>query len=127
MTNITSLSDLFPSRYLKPADIGDTDLVLTIDRVEIESIGMGDQAETKPVIYFLETSKGLVLNKTNGNTIGQLYGPSLVNWSGKKIGLYKTEVSFQGTTYIGIRVRLRPPTRPPSQGLDDGGEPISLW
>jgi len=52
-----SMSDLFPSRYLKTIDIDDTDLILTIDKVEIESFGTGDQADPKPAVHFQETSK----------------------------------------------------------------------
>jgi len=51
----------------------------------------------------------VVLNKTNANTIANLYGPKISNWTGKKIALFTTEVSYQGATMLGIRIRLRPP------------------
>ena len=108
-TKDMSISDLFPSRYLKTSDVGDDDLVVTIADVTFEELG--DHDEQKPVVSFEETQKLLVLNKTNANTIAQLYGNKLTGWSGKRVVLYTTEVSYQGTTMLGIRIRLRPPTQ----------------
>jgi hypothetical protein len=92
---------------LKAEDIGDDDLVLTIQSVDMEELGQ-DQDE-KPVLYFAETDKGLVLNKTNCDAIAQLYPGQIGDWIGKKIALYATEVSFGGKTMMGVRVRLRVP------------------
>lgn len=85
MNTTMTIDDLFPSRFIKSADIGDTDMVLTISKVEIEDLGYGDAKDTKPVVYFQEIEKGLVLNKTNGETIVKLYGREIAGWSGKKL------------------------------------------
>jgi len=107
-TNL-SINDLYPSKYIKSADIGETDMILTINRVEFEDFGFGESKETKPVLYFDETDKGLVLNVTNANTIASLYGDKIDNWTGKRIALFPTEVSFQGRQVMGTRVRMSPP------------------
>jgi hypothetical protein len=109
LSNEMTISDLFPSRYLRTSDVGENDLVLTIEGVTFEVLG--DKKETKPVVSFKETPKVLVLNKTNGNTLAHLYGPKVANWRDKKIALYTTEVSFQGAPMLGIRVRMRPPAQ----------------
>lgn len=107
--SLQTIGDLFPSPYLRTSDIGETDLVFTIKKVQIEPVGYGDQQEDKPVIYFHETDKKFVLNKTNANSIAHLYGENIVEWIGKRFTLYTTEVSFQGRSMLGIRVRLRIP------------------
>jgi len=97
----------FPSKYLKAADLGDSDRTVTIAKIDIEDIGKGKEQELKPVLYFNETKKGLVLNKTNSKTIKSLHGPETDAWVGKQITLFTTEVDFAGDQILAIRVRLR--------------------
>jgi len=106
MDNNLTINDLYPSRFLKVEDIGDDDLILTIDSIEI--MQLGDSNEEKPVLYFREIKKGLVLNVTNGKTIAKNFGDKVAGWIDKRISLYKTEVEFAGRTQLGIRIRLRP-------------------
>ena len=122
----TTIDDLFPSPYLKCKDIGDSDRVLTIERIVKEPFGFGDVQEIKPVIYFVETDKGLVLNKTNTFTIANMYGVDYSVWNGKRITLYTTEVSFQGTTIMGIRIRMRSPGQDPGSSTAEAETP-GLW
>lgn len=121
-----NINNAFPSKWLKSGDIpANADLVLTIKSVTVETIGQGEQADTKPVVYFAEVDKGLVLNKTNANTIARLYGPETDGWEGKRIGLFATEVDFAGKQTLAIRVRLRVP------GADNGQKKLAdrpaLW
>ena len=104
-----NINNAFPSKYLKSGDIeGTDDLLLTIDHVSVESVGQ-DDPEDKPIVYFQEVEKGLVLNKTNANTIAGLYGPETDAWTGKRIALYATEVAYQGKMTLSLRVRLKAP------------------
>jgi len=100
------MSDAFPSNYMKASDLrGDT--VVTIDRVEMEIVGQGRQAEKKPVVYFRQHDKGLVLNKTNANTIAKIAGSEEMDeWGGRRITLWPTDVESGGELVMGIRVRL---------------------
>jgi len=103
-----NINEAFPSKYLK-ADVDipeDADLVLTMTEVKIEEMGDGEQ---KPVLFFEEIEKGLVLNKTNANAISGHYGSNTEAWTGKKVALFATEVEFAGKMTLGIRVRLRKP------------------
>lgn len=106
-----NINNAFPSKYIKSGDINpDADMVLTISHVEVENVGQGDEAELKPVVYFSETDKGLVLNKTNAATIAKLVGtPETEGWTGKRIALFATEVDFAGKQTLAIRVRMRAP------------------
>ena len=104
-----NVNDMFPSKYLKASDVGDTDLALTIVAVDEETIGQGSDADIKSVVYFSETPKGMVLNKTNAKAIASLYGDESDDWAGNQIRLYATEVDFKGEQMLALRVRLRAP------------------
>ena len=104
-----NINDMFPSKYLKASDVGDTDLALTIVAVDEETIGQGSDADIKSVVYFSETPKGMVLNKTNAKAIASLYGDESDDWAGTQIRLYATEVDFKGEQMLALRVRLRAP------------------
>lgn len=104
-----NIGQAFASKWLKSSDIGDDDLVLTISDVVIETVGQGEQEEQKPVVYFTETDKGLVLNKTNADSIAKLHGPETDEWAGKRIALFATEVDFGGKQVLALRVRLKAP------------------
>jgi hypothetical protein len=124
MSSDFSISSMFPSRYLKPSDIGEVDLVLTIEAITIEDIGRSDHKDSKVLVHFKETEKALVLNKTNALTIAHLYGEQTGGWVGKRISLYITEVSFQGTPMLGIRIRMRVPSpqQKPDKALPESQE-----
>lgn len=104
-----NVDQMFPSKYLKAGDCEEADLILTIAHVDMEDVGQGEQAESKPVVYFSEVEKGLVLNKTNATTIAELHGRTTEQWTGKRIALYATEVEYAGKVSMGIRVRLKAP------------------
>lgn len=97
-----NINGAFPSKYLKAADLGHTQPTVTIDRVEIEQM---QDDEPKPVLYFQGKDKGLVLNKTNSNTITDILGSDETDdWAGKRIRLFVTKVEFQGRRVDAIRV-----------------------
>lgn len=122
------INKAFPSKYLKAADAEDGDLTLTIARVKTETIGQGAKAETKPVVYFSETEKGLCLNKTNANMIVQIaQSGDTDDWTGKKIRLIATEVEFQGSLVMSLRVRspqkAAKPSKPAQQPVEQVDAP----
>lgn len=104
-----NIQNAFPSKWLKSGDVEEGDLTLTIRSVAMEDIGSGENQETKPVLYFEETEKGMVLNKTNADTISKLHTPETDNWIGKKITIFATEVDFAGKQTLALRVRIRAP------------------
>lgn len=105
---MTTVGDLFPSKWLKADDVEDGDMVLTVKELKQEKMGPDDSdGEVKPVLYFEETDKGLVLNLTNAKTIQGLYGKNIENWIGKKVALFWTEVGFKGEMKPAIRVHTK--------------------
>lgn len=119
------MSSAFPSEYLKAADLAGRNVKVKMDRVEMKDIG-GDH---KPILYFMGTDKGMVLNKTNANNIIHVYGDDTEEWHGKEIVLFEAQVDFQGKTVPAIRVRPpqpkdrvngTPPSKPePRPDMDD--------
>ena len=96
-----NISNAFPSNYVKASELQGKDCPVTIKEVKMEKVG-DDQ---KPIVYFIGSDKGLVLNKTNANTIMAMYGGDTDMWTGKPIVLYAADVEFQGKMVQGIRVR----------------------
>lgn len=99
------ISAAFPSNYLKASDLQDRNIMVKIDRVEMETIG----DDSKPVLYFIGKEKGMVLNKTNATNISNVYGDDTTDWHGQEIVLFPAMVDFQGKSVEAIRVRAPQP------------------
>jgi hypothetical protein len=105
----------FTSKWLRAADIEDMvdedtqTAIVAVDRVAMEEIGQDEQQ--KPVLYFKGIDAGMVLNKTNANTLMELLGKETDDWTGKSVGLFTQEVDFQGKQVLAIRVRMKLPKK----------------
>ena len=106
------IGQAFPSKYFKASDF-ESDTVLVMSHVTIETIGQGREAKESPILHFRDEEKALVLNKTNAGTITKLYGDDTDNWDGKPITLYATEVQFGNEMVMSVRVRLTKPAAKP--------------
>ncbi len=100
---MTTLADIFPSNFLKAADLNNRTVKVKIDKVIFEEIGQ--EKDKKPVMYFADVKKGLVLNKTNATTIGGVHGQEIEGWTGREIELFSMMVPFNGQNVAAIRVR----------------------
>ncbi len=98
---MTNIADAFPSKYLSAADLAGQDHQVVIARVERDKIG----DETKYILHFQNTQKGLVLNKTNAKAIASQHGGELEQWVGKMITIGTAWVDYRGDTVEAIRVR----------------------
>lgn len=96
-----NILDDFPSKYLKGEDVEDHPTV-TMSHVTREEVGM--EREKKPVLFFKEYEKGVVLNKTNSNNIARMYGTETDDWPGKTVVLGTEMVTYQGETKPSIRI-----------------------
>ncbi len=104
---MTTVSDAFPSNFLKAADLNNRTIKVKIDKVVFEEIGQNK--DKKPVMYFDKVQKGLVLNKTNATQIATTHGDHMEGWTGKEIELFSQMVPFQGQNVAAIRVRAEAP------------------
>lgn len=102
---------LFPSRYLKGADLRGRDVTVTISAVEprheLKKFGGKGREEVdyKTVVYFAGKSKGMVLNRTNGDSIVSLHGIEATGWIGKQVTLYPLRGKFFGKICDVVRIR----------------------
>ncbi len=103
---MAKLSQLYPSKWLTAADLPEEGIIVTIRSMDIEK--MTDGAE-KPVLYFDEIEKGLVLNKTNAGAISKMYGDETDAWEDERISLFPTFVDFKGEQVEAIRVKPKKP------------------
>jgi hypothetical protein len=123
-----NISEAYPSKYLKAADLNGKNVTVTIKSAELEEIGF-DQ-ERKVVLSFANTNKAMVLNKTNAAAIARLHGEETDDWRGKRIILCTREVEYQGTMMHALRVlsqkpeahKTAPPPAPPVQAAPPPAE-----
>src|SRR3990167_5318860 len=104
-------ADLFPSKYLKAADL-DGDVEVTIRNVGKEDFKDDDGViKPKGVCYFEEGELGLLCNKTNWKALVRMFGDESDNWAGKTITLTVMDVPFKDEMVPAIRVKVpRSPT-----------------
>jgi hypothetical protein len=114
------VTDAFPSKFLKAADLHGKRVSVTIDSMAVETIG----DDTRPVIYFRGKDKGLVLNKTNANMIAEIAGTDeMDDWANLPISLYATKVDYAGKRVDAIRVDYPAGTKPvPPPVTEDGAD-----
>jgi hypothetical protein len=100
-TTDMKIDELYPSRWLKAADVT-RPVLATIKNVTVEEVSEG---EDKPILNFLGDLKPMVLNRTNSTTVAELYGEDTDHWTGKPVVLFSTKVQFQSKLVDAIRVR----------------------
>jgi hypothetical protein len=111
MNTPATLDELFPSKYLAAVDAAQ-DTIVTIKSIEIEMLKNKDtdKDEPKPILYFVEFEKGMVLNKTNKNTLAALYGNAIDELVGKRVILYAPICESFGKSAPALRIKAqRPP------------------
>jgi hypothetical protein len=99
------MSEEFPSKFLKAGDLQGREVRVIMQNVEREQIGQNAD-DTKPILYFKGKERGLVLNKTNANTISDAYGDDTDDWLDQPLILFPAMVAFQGKTQPAIRCRV---------------------
>lgn len=96
------INSLFPSNFLKAADLEGQARRVTIASCAPELLGQG---ETKPVLRFAGIPRGLVLNRTNAAVLAAAFGTETTQWAGQPVELYPDVTMFQGRATPCIRVR----------------------
>lgn len=117
------ISEAFPSKYIKAADLRGQEVPVIISNVVMEQMQDRDKT-SKPIVYFQGKNKGLVLNKTNSNAISVIYGDETSDWIGREITLCSVMVEFQGNMTPAIRVKVTGGA--PAQPARNAGEPLGV-
>ena len=117
------INDMFPSQYLKAADILGKKVKVEIENVTREEMQDG---ALKPVISFVGKDKGLVLNRINAETIAATLGGNTETWQGAVLVLHTQKVQGPQGIVDGIRIMDTQPspraTDPRSYGPDHEAE-----
>lgn len=95
------INTFFPSRWLRGDDLQGREATVLITAVTEEKVG----DEQRPVLWFKGHEKGLVLNRTNADTLSARLGFDTENWPGTTVTLYTAAVRFQGQVHNAIRIR----------------------
>ena len=98
--------------FLGAWDVPDgSDLILTIDSVQIDEVKNDRGTEKKMTLHFKDKGyKPMICNTTNAKAISKAYGSTKVeDWENKQIGIYKATISAFGQTTDCLRVREYPP------------------
>lgn len=120
MEKLTHWKNLTNSEYLGAYSFaGKVDeVVLTIKNVEMKKVvGENGKEDNCPVAEFVEREKNgveikpMVLNRTNCNTIEDLYKtPFIEHWVGKKVTVYVKEDVKVGRVYVpALRIKKEVP------------------
>jgi len=97
------------SRFLSTADLTQ-EKKLRIKSVTVESVrGNSGRQEEKPVAWFTNHKKGLVLNATNRRTLQAALGDDMEKWANAIIIVFPTHTDYAGKTVGALRVRMPPP------------------
>jgi hypothetical protein len=105
--------ELFPSKYLKAADLAGKPWVLKIKAAPIETLkDMRGGESRKCVLHFVGVKKSMPLNMTNFVSVAEIAGDDTDMWPGHEVQLYPSRTQMAGETVDCVRIR-----KPPEPGL----------
>lgn len=92
------VSDLFPTKYLRGADLAGHAVTVTIELILLESFYDQESKSPvkKPVLYFTGKSKGLILNKSLAYKLASFLGEDMDGWRGRQIVIFTEKRSVYG-------------------------------
>lgn len=118
------VSQSYGGQWMKSADVPmPRGIRTTITEVTEEEIGRGTERKTKLVAWLKGQDKGLVLNKTNGTALAEIYGDETDDWAGKRIVLTVGKALFEGKKVDSIMVDEDATRAAASQPANGHGQP----
>jgi hypothetical protein len=108
--------EVFPSKYLKAADLNGKPYIVIIESAPYETLkGLDGKEAQKVVLHFKNAEKTLPLNLTNFDAVCDATGClDTEDWPGQKIELYPSRTPMGGKTVDCIRIRRPSGSRPPT-------------
>ena len=113
-------ADIYPSKYLKAADLNGGIMAATVDNFAMEEVG--HPPELRAVVY-LKECRALICNITNKNMLESLLGTETDDWIGQQIELVSMPVTYKGDTVQAVRVQPFRKPLPPNAESGAGEEP----
>jgi hypothetical protein len=90
-------SQMVQSKYLKKEDFPQPE-ILTVKFVSLEEVSKSD---SRWVVYFLEKTKGIILNITKIRQLEAGFGDDTDNWIGKRIKVSNDPTVMMGQQVVG--------------------------
>jgi hypothetical protein len=103
------VSEVYGGNWLEKEDIGDRQVVVTIESITIHEMNDGKR---KAAVHFVGKEKALLVNVTNATAIEAITGTDEMDaWVGTRVCLYTDpNVMYQGKRVGGLRVKAAAPT-----------------
>lgn len=97
----TVFDQLYPGRFIKAGELLGKKVTLTIEDVNMEELlDEMNQKKAKALVSFKETTKQLVICKTNGICMKEMFGKQLSAWVGKRITIFEDTWNNEPATRI---------------------------
>ena len=111
---LSRVSELYPSKWLSPADI-QRPVMVTILSVDIEELRQADGSRAnKLVLTFRNAHKRMVLNQTQAKRLADLLGDEFGGWPEARVKLAPSRAS-NGKDTIAVLEAQRLPEQPPAE------------
>lgn len=126
-TDTVDYKTAFPSKFLRPADLGQARVPVEIDAVTLEQIG----DDRRLVLAFRGKGKRLALNRVNSQAVAQIAdSDDTERWIGTRIVLYQSTTEYRGSLVPCVRIAAPddapratpPPAPPPADPFGDGDD-----
>jgi hypothetical protein len=115
---MAKISDMLPSSYLKQSDFDENGTIVTVSNIEQKNIARDDEPEEhKWIVTFREYEKGMVLNSTNIQALGNACGSDDTDdWLRKEVIVYvDPNVGYAGKITGGLRIKKHSSPQAPKQ------------
>jgi hypothetical protein len=114
---MANFDDLYGSKYLSAADLGDKTLRVKIGKVEVADLRQQDgSTQKKYALFFPGQDKAMVINKTNAMTLANAFGKNPTGWVNQGIEIYS---EMTGLGKPGLRVRVLRVNKPIAEEMSD--------
>jgi hypothetical protein len=108
---MTNWSDF--EHFLKGEHLKGKKPIVTIAEIAIEEThSQAGRAEMKPVMYFRESKKGLIVSPTNQRTIRAMFGDDMAACIGKRVQLEAVPMRVAGRDTLPVRINPAPQQTP---------------
>ena len=101
--------------YLKGEHLNGRKVIATIAEITIEEThAQAGRTEEKPVCYFKESKKGLILSPTNMRALRAMFGDDVAAAIGKRVQLEAIPLRVAGRDTLPVRINPAPQTTTPA-------------
>ena len=82
------VDEVYPSRFLRGAEIDGTGWLVTISNVYQEELkDFNGQPKMKIILALSELDKEIALNQTQARDLSDFYGPDAIKWVGQRVAI----------------------------------------